>query len=124
MDITPAVPDGRSLIDSYGPGRFQVRGQAYQGSLIVLPERVVPWQVTHPDDLSLDALADIRDEEPAIEVLLLGTGGRMAQIPSSLRRSIRASGLSMDIMDTGAACRTFNVLMVEGRRAAAALIAI
>ena len=124
MDITPAVPDGRSLIDSYGPGRFQVRGMRYQGSLIVLPDRILPWSVAHSGDLSVESLAVFRAQEPAIDVLLLGTGTRMVQIPSALRRAIRESGLSMDIMDTGAACRTFNVLMVEGRRAAAALIAV
>lgn len=124
MDITPAVPEGRNLIDSYGPGRFKVRGDAYQGSLIVTAGAVVPWSVADIAELSLDALMPVRQAAPPVEILLLGTGERMALVPSTLRAEIRAAGIAMDIMDTGAACRTFNVLMVEGRRAAAALIAV
>ena len=124
MDITPAVPENRMLIDSYGPGRFQVGGIAYQGPVIVFPTHVVPWSLTRAADVSLDALSLVQQESPPIEVLLLGTGERMEMIPSALRDTIRNAGLSMDIMKTGAACRTFNVLMIEGRRAAAALIPV
>lgn len=124
MDITPAVPESRMMIDSYGPGRFQVRGQAFSGSRIVLPGTVLEWSVEKAADLTLESLDAIRQAEPPLDILLLGTGARMELIPSTLRKEIRAAGISMDIMDTGAACRTFNVLMVEGRRAAAALIAV
>ncbi|HAJ19311.1 MAG TPA: hypothetical protein DCL95_04495, partial [Rhodospirillaceae bacterium] len=88
----------------------------------VFPTHVVPWSLTRASDVSLDALSLVQQESPPIEVLLLGTGARMEMIPSALRDAIRNAGLSMDIMKTGAACRTFNVLMIEGRRAAAALI--
>jgi uncharacterized protein len=124
MDITPAVPENRMMIDSYGPGRFQVRGEAYQGPIIVFPSHVVPWSLTKATDVSLDALSLVQSQDPPIEVLLLGTGARMEMIPSALRDTIRNAGLAMDIMKTGAACRTFNVLMIEGRRAAAALIPV
>ncbi|WP_421877902.1 Mth938-like domain-containing protein [Pacificispira sp.] len=124
MDITPAVPDSRMMIDSYGPGRFQVRGKAHTGSLIVMPGAVLEWPVSSVSDLTLESLTAIRDASPPLDILLLGTGEKMALVPSALRKEIRAAGISMDIMDTGAACRTFNVLMVEGRRAAAALIAL
>lgn len=124
MDITPAVPDGRMMVDSYGPGRFKIRGTAFQGSLIVFPDRVEAWDLTSIEDLSVQSLSTVNAAEPKVEILLLGTGGRTALVPSALRREIRDAGISMDIMDTGAACRTFNVLMIEGRRAAAALIAV
>jgi uncharacterized protein len=124
MDITPAVPENRMMIDSYGPGRFQVRGTAYEGPVIIFPSRIVPWSLTKAADVSLDALALVREEDPPIEVLLLGTGAKMEMIPSALRDAIREAGLAMDIMKTGSACRTFNVLMIEGRRAAAALIPV
>jgi uncharacterized protein len=123
MDITPAVPESRNMVDSYGPGRFRIRGTAYQGSILLFPGAVQPWAIDSVDALSVAALQPIREAEPPVEVLLLGTGARMELVPSALRREIRAAGIVMDIMDTGAACRTFNVLMVEGRRAAAALIA-
>ena len=124
MDITPAVPENRMMIDSYGPGRFQVRGEAYEGPVIVFPGRVVSWSLTKAADVTVDALSLVKQEDPAIEVLLLGTGAKMELIPSALRDAIREAGLSMDVMKTGAACRTFNVLMIEGRRAAAALIPV
>jgi uncharacterized protein len=59
-----------------------------------------------------------------VELLLVGTGGRMAQIDRTLRQALRADGVVVEVMDTGAACRTYNVLMAEGRRVAAALIAV
>jgi uncharacterized protein len=124
VDITPAVPDGRSMIDSYGPGRFAVRGVKYEGSILVFTDRVVPWSVDDPTGVSLESLAPARAAEPPVEVLLIGTGAKMSPLPSALRAEIRAAGLAMDFMDTGAACRTFNILMTEGRRAAAALIAV
>ena len=124
MDITPAVPDGRLLIDSYGPGRFQIRGRAYQGSLIVFPDRVVEWDVASIDAVPLAALEAVRVSEPPMEILLLGTGAKMAMPPPGFRKTMREAGLGVDLMDTGAACRTFNILMQEGRRAAAALIAV
>ena len=123
MDITPAV-QGLNLIDSYGPDRFRVRGAIYRGSLIVTAGQVLPWPVTEIGTLTLDAFVPVRKMVPPIEVLLLGTGARTALVPSMLRKEIRAAGIAMDIMHTGAACRTFNVLMMEGRHAAAALIAV
>lgn len=124
MDITPAIPEGRNMIESYGPGRFKLRGTSYQGSLIVFPNALEEWSVRSIDELTVEALESVRQADPAIEILLLGTGGKMVLVPSALRQAIRETGISIDIMDTGAACRTFNVLMTEGRRAAAALIAI
>lgn len=124
MDITPAVPESRSMIDSYGPGRFTLRGTRHEGSIIVFTDSVIPWNVAMSGQIDLDALAPIRAADPSVEVLLIGTGAKMAPLSASLRAEIRSAGVSMDFMDTGAACRTFNILMTEGRRAAAALIAV
>lgn len=124
MDITPAIPEGRLMVDSYGPGRFKVRGAIHTGSIMLFPTRLEPWSVTGVQDLTLSSLSLVSAEKPKIEVLLLGTGVSMQLVPSALRAEIRAAGIVMDIMDTGAACRTFNILMTEGRRAAAALIAL
>ena len=124
MDITPAIPENRLMVDSYGPGRFKIRGTVHAGSILLFPGQVEPWSVSSVSDLTLDSLAAVQAQEPPVEVLLLGTGASMQLIPSALRAEIRAAGLIMDIMDTGAACRTFNISMTEGRRAAAALIAV
>lgn len=122
MDVTPTIPEGFRIIDSYGPGRFKISGTGYHGPLLVFPKRVVPWTVTSPDDLTVEALSDVFNEDPAVEVLLFGCGPRMTLVKPSLRQAIRDKGVAMDPMDTGAACRTYNILLSEGRRVAAALI--
>jgi uncharacterized protein len=72
---------------------------------------------------SLDAVS-AAGRAGSVELLLIGTGARMAQIDRTLRQALRADGVVIEVMDTGAACRTYNVLMAEGRRVAAALIAV
>ena len=112
------------MVDSYGPGRFTVRGSVHSGSILLFPDKVLPWQVMATGELTLDSLLPISAATPEVEILLIGTGAKMLPLPSALRNAIRQTGVSMDFMDTGAACRTFNILMTEGRRAAAALIAV
>lgn len=122
MDITPAAPEGRQLIQAYGEGRFRVSGTAYEGGVIVFPDRTVAWPATSLDDVTVDSLAAVFARQPGIEILLLGCGARMLPVSLDLRRAIREKGLTLDPMDTGAACRTFNVLNLEDRRVAAALL--
>lgn len=125
MDITPAIPSDRKVIDSYGPGRFQIAEEVWQGSVIVLPNQVLSWEITAVDQIDAEAFAAIHDTNPPLEVLLLGTGATAGFVKPSIRREIRAAaGLAVDLMDTGAACRTYNILLSEGRRVAAALIAV
>ena len=123
-DITPAIPAGRQLIDAYGDGGFRIGGVAHKGSILVFAERVVPWPVAASDDATPDTLAAIAAAEPPVELLLLGTGGAARPAPAALRLWLREIGAALEVMDTGAACRTYNVLMAEDRRIAAALIAL
>ena len=122
MDITPNVPSNRILVDSYGPGRFQVARQEYNQSLLLLPESVTPWGLTDISELTIESLEHFVGLDDPIEVLIIGCGDRMAMISSSIKNAMREKGISLDQMSTGAACRTFNILMSEGRRAGAALI--
>lgn len=124
MDVTPAIPEDRKVIDSYGPGRFQVAGERYRGSVIVMPDRVVAWSVASIEEFSAASLEPVYAAEPPVDIVLLGCGARMALVKSSIRRQINERGISMDLMDTGAACRTYNILLAESRRVAAALIAV
>jgi uncharacterized protein len=124
MEVTPLIPEGRQVIESYGNGRFKVSGAVYSGSVIVCPTGTLPWDVSHIDALSFESLAAAVDAEPAIEVLLIGCGSRAVPIRPALRAQLRARGVSADSMDTGAACRTYNILLSEERRVAAALIAV
>jgi uncharacterized protein len=123
-DITPATPPDINLIQAYGNGGFRIAGVAHAGSVVVLPSRVAPWPVAEIASLPDDSLEIVVAAEPRVELLLVGCGARAAFLPPALRRRLRAAGIAVEPMDTGAACRTYNVLVAEGRRIAAALIAI
>ena len=123
-DITPATPPEISLIQAYGNGGFRISGVAHVGSVVVLPARVEPWPIAAAAELVADSLEIVIAAEPRVELLLVGCGVRSALLPSALRRRLRAAGIAVEPMDTGAACRTYNVLVAEGRRIAAALMAI
>ncbi|HMA15941.1 MAG: Mth938-like domain-containing protein [Bacteroidota bacterium] len=124
MDVTPLIPQGRQLIERYGNGGFRVSGESWRGSILVLPEWSAAWPVAAIDALDLASLEPVFAARPAVEVLLIGCGRAMALIDPDLRAEARARGVALEPMDTGAACRTYNVLMAEDRRVAAALIAV
>ncbi|MGF1609254.1 MAG: Mth938-like domain-containing protein [Kiloniellales bacterium] len=124
MDITPAIPAGRQIIESYGAGRFRVSGRLHQGSVLVFPQETLGWGLREISALSLQSLAPVIERANDVEVLLLGCGPHMTLVPDELRAALREAGIVVEPMDTGAACRTFNVLMAEERRVAAALIAV
>jgi uncharacterized protein len=126
MDVTPLIPQGRQIIEAYGEGGFRISGQRVEGSVIVFPDKVVAWSPTAAGDMSAGSLQAVSaaGQAGSVELLLIGTGTRMSQIDRGLRQTLRAAGVVIEAMDTGAACRTYNVLMAEGRRVAAALIAV
>ncbi len=124
MDITPQLSDSVQVIQSYGDGGFTLSQQKVKGSVLVFPEHAEEWQVTDITKLTVADLEKVFKAEPAVEILLIGTGTKQVFIPESLRDAIRVGGMSVDVMDTGAACRTYNILLSEDRRVAAALIAV
>ncbi|NQV81562.1 MAG: hypothetical protein HQ495_13480 [Alphaproteobacteria bacterium] len=124
MDVTPLVPRGRQIINSYGAGGFLVSGERYQGSLLVFPERVAAFAPVRWDDLTLGHLHDVITADPHVELLLFGCGSAIKPLNPALRAALREARIGIDLMDTGAACRTYNVLMAEDRRVAAAVIAL
>jgi uncharacterized protein len=124
MDITPIVGEGRQLINGYGGGGFRIAGTAYRGSVLVFPERTLSWPETDVAALTAESFAEVRAATDEIDLLLLGCGASMTFLAEPLRAELRAAGIVTECMDTGAACRTFNVLLAEGRRVAAALIAV
>lgn len=99
-------------------------GQVVEGSLIVWPEGHVEWGVKAVEDIDSDVLISALKEAGEVEVLLLGCGSEFGPEPGGLRPNLRSAGYALEWMDTGAACRTYNVLVGEDRRAAAALIAV
>ncbi len=124
MDITPLLPTGRQVIEGYGDGGFRISGEQYRGAVLVLPEQTITWSIREIASLGLDHLAVLASHEPGIELLLLGCGTRICPIDADLRAGVRNWGVVIEEMDTGAACRTYNVLLMEGRRVAAALLPI
>jgi len=124
-DISPVVPQGRQVVERYGGGRFVISGVVWRGSVLLRPHAVFSWPVSGFHEVTPQSLAPLTAEGgDGPEILLIGCGGRAALLPRALREAIRAEGMVADAMDTGAACRTYNVLMAEDRRVAAALIAV
>lgn len=121
IDVTPAVPRGRQIVQSYRGGRFRIAGRVYRGSVLVYPETTKPWPVASIGALTRESLADVVANP--VDVLLIGAGAEAAFLDPGLRAALRAAGIVADAMATGAACRTFNVLAAEDRNVAAALIA-
>jgi uncharacterized protein len=125
MDITPLVPKGRQIIHAYGDGGFRISGTRYQGSVWVLPDITLPWPDGRVDLLDAESLQALTQPTAAqVEILLIGTGPKMLPLPAAFRRICSTRGIAVEQMDTGAACRTYNVLLIEERSVAAALIAV
>lgn len=122
MDITPLIPADRQVIDGYAPGRFCVASVWRDGGVIVLPDRTLEWPETEFTALTVESFRPVIAALPSVELLLLGSGARMQLMPKALRVNLREAGLVVEVMDSGAACRTYNVLLAEERRVAAALL--
>jgi uncharacterized protein len=126
VEFAPLQPSqDRQILQAYGKGGFRVSDTQWTGAIMVFPTRTVNWNVGSVSDLTLEVFAPVAEaSDPPIELLLIGTGQRMALLPSKLQAGLRAMGFGIDIMDTGAACRTYNVLIGEERRVAAALLPV
>jgi uncharacterized protein len=120
----PHLP-GRYLIDAYGNGGFRFGHLSHRGSILCLPSGVYAWAVRRLVEITDETLAPVVAERgEGAEILLLGTGLRMDRVPDTIRRNLRAHRIGIDVMDTGSACRTYNIMLGENRPVAAALIAV
>lgn len=124
MDITPTLNDTAQLIDGYGNYGFTIGGVRHEGSVLVFPEQSLAWDVGAFQDVTLKSFRPFLDVAVDIELLLFGTGASMALVPKEIRLALDARNIGVDVMDTGAACRTFNILLAEDRKVAAALVAV
>jgi uncharacterized protein len=112
-------------IDGYGGGGFRLSGQWHAGSLLIVADQAKPWPVASLAELSRESLQPVLDAGRAeVEFLLLGVGPRNVPPPRAIREALAAGGIGLEFMDTPAAARIYNVLTSEGRRLAAALIAV
>ena len=124
FDKTLPTPDASyvQLIRNYGPGHFVIADRRWDGPVLVTEAKTVAWSVTRAEDLSLESLAALKEAAVPIEFLVVGCGPRPVFVPPPKRAAFKAAGLALEIVDTGAACRIFNVMVAEGRRVAAALV--
>lgn len=114
-------PGSRNLVTGYGAGYVAINHRRHSASLVLLPERIVePWGAGSFEALAERDFAAILPLQP--EVLLLGTGARLRFPPPALLRPLIEARIGYEVMDLAAACRTFNILMAEGRQVAAALL--
>lgn len=123
-DKTLPTPDPAQVqyIRSYGPGRFMISDREWQSPVLVTPTVTHPWTIMRAEDLSLDSLAPLREAAVPTELLVLGCGARAVFVMPAMRAALKAAGMGLEVVDTGSACRIYNVLLAEGRRVAAALI--
>jgi len=127
MATLPFVP-GRHAIEAYGGGGFRFAGMSHVGSILATPGGVSALPATTiaaVDDAALaPLLAELEAAPGSVELLIVGVGATMARLPDGLSRRLRAAGLRFETMATGPAARVYNVLVDEGRRVAALLIAV
>ncbi|GAC1333204.1 MAG: Mth938-like domain-containing protein [Beijerinckiaceae bacterium] len=115
---------GAHPIDAYGAGGFSFAGMSHRGSILALPSGIRAWDAREPAEISVSSLAALFAEPAgAVEHILIGTGPSFMPLPPELRKALRAHGIVGEPMATGAAARTYNILLGEKRRVAAALIA-
>jgi uncharacterized protein len=122
-DAAPHYPRA-AQIEAYGAGGFRFAGMSHRGSILALPNGIWAWPPRTPAEIDEASLARAIAEKAAIDFLLIGSGSNPALLTEPLRRRLRKEGLSFDAMPTRAAASTYNVLFAEGRRVAAALIAV
>jgi uncharacterized protein len=111
-------------IEAYGNGGFVFDGMSHRGSLLCLPDAIWAWPLDQPEQIDRAALARIFDAAVGIDTLIVGTGTGVWLPPASLREALRRVSVVIDAMQTGPAIRTYNIMIGERRRVAAALIAV
>jgi uncharacterized protein len=126
MSVPPDAPHlPRSApIEAYGNGGFAFDGMSHRGSLLCLPDAIWAWPVTRPEQIDQAALARVFAAAGGIDTLIVGTGSDVWLPSSGLREALRAVRVVLDAMQTGPAIRTYNIMIGERRRVAAALIAV
>ncbi len=124
IEIRAAHFPGRAPIDAYGNGGFRFADMSHRGSILCLPSGIHGWEMTAGMPLDAEYFQRVLEQAREIEVLLVGTGENLRPLPAALKTALKARGISSDPMSTGAAVRTYNIMLSESRAVAAALIAV
>jgi len=117
MRLTELVFTDARPVDGYGEGFFRIGGDVYEGALVVLPKGIAPWGGMADTQSLLDAVGEI-------DLFFIGTGSEIAHIPADLRAALEGAGLGVEVMSSPTACRTYNVVLSEGRRVGLALLPV
>jgi uncharacterized protein len=120
VKLHASLPGGVNAITGYGEGYVMVNGERHSSSVVVLPDRIEPWAVHSFDQLSAEDFAFLRDLKA--EIVLLGTGARQRFPHPRFTAELAKAGIGLEVMDLQAACRTYNILVAEQRKVAAALL--
>lgn len=115
---------GRQIVESYGEGGFKVSGLRHVGSVLIFPDRTVPWVVAAVGEVTFSSLEAVLARASRPRILVVGCGRAFEPRPADLASALREVGIVLEWMDTPAACRTYDVLLLEDREVAAALIAV
>ncbi len=123
MEEAPHLPRP-ALIEAHGGGGFRFAGMSHRGSLLCLPDGIWAWPVASPAALTREMLSLVFSRADQLDFFILGTGDTVWIVPDRSRARFREAQISFDAMTTGPAVRTYNVMLMEGRRVGAGLIAI
>jgi uncharacterized protein len=117
MRLNEVVYTDAKPVEGYGPGFFRIGGEVLEGALVVLPTGIAPWGGYDDAEVLVKAAGDL-------DVLFVGTGADIAHIPADLRTALEDAGVGVEVMSSPTACRTYNVLLSEGRRVGLALLPV
>lgn len=117
MKLTEITYDNAPPVEGYGPGFFRIAGEKRDGGQLLLPNKVVAWE-------GYEDLTVILDVASELDVLFVGTGAEIAHVPAAFRTAVEEAGPGLEVMASPTACRTYNVLLSEGRRIGAALLPV
>lgn len=120
MKLHAAVPGTANVITAYGDDYFMVNGQRHDSSMIVMADRLIPWNTVEFEKLTAEDFKNLADLKA--EIIVLGTGARQRFPHPRLTAPLLEARIGLEVMDLKAACRTYNILIAEERKVAAALL--
>jgi len=120
MKLHLAASSGQNLFTGYGPGYVAVNNVRHEKHIVVTADQITAWSIESFEALSAEVFESVLALEP--EIVLLGTGSALRFPDPALSRRLAASGIGLEVMDTRAACRTYNILIAEGRKVVAAIL--
>jgi len=124
LELKELTRSDRPVVTGYRAHGFKIGERMLEGGLLLTPEGFVEIAADSVEDFAVEQLAPVFEADPDIEILLLGGGAQLRFPPEGLRRPLEAAGIAVEPMDSAAAARTFNVLVMEERRVAALLLPV